>query len=70
MGGMSALVTFSQQLTDSTESDRGIQVDNTTRENKNAALLSYSAWLVATLGFRLVAIMSSRVGHTHNRLGA
>ena len=46
-----------------------MKVDNTTRENKNATVLSYVAWLVASLGFRVGAVMTSRVGHTHNRLG-
>lgn len=45
------------------------QVDNTTRENKNGAMLGYLSWLTATGAFRLTALISSRVGHTHNRLG-
>ena len=44
-------------------------MDNTTRENKNAAMLAYLSWIVAMRGFRLAALVSSRVGHTHNRLG-
>ena len=46
------------------------EADNTVRENKNRTVLGYLMWLTAMKGFQLTSLMSSRVGHTHNRLDA
>ena len=43
-------------------------MDNTVRENKNQIVLSYLSLLCARHQMDMVALLSARVGHTHNRL--
>ncbi len=43
-----------------------LQVDNTSRENKNSVVLTWLAWLVARRKFVSTRWQSMMVGHTHN----
>jgi hypothetical protein len=45
-----------------------VQLDNTTKENKNNYMLGYLAMLVQTAVFTVVELHFLPVGHTHNDL--